>query len=312
VKIPEARLTTNQRPGTNNSCKVALLATLVGLGTALLTACSPVPMPAPTPTATLTRPVDGAVMIYVPAGDFLAGAADADGKAGDDERPQHTVNVDAFWIDKTEVTNAQYAQFLNALGSHVDTCGGHQCLEMKEGEDADSHILQRDGRYEVERGFEEHPVIEVTWYGAQAYCQWAGARLPTEAEWEKAARGVDGRIYPWGNGAPDCSKEQYGDCSRATVPVGSKPAGASPYGALDMAGNVWEWVADWYDVSYYLSSPASNPQGPTSGEEKVFRGGSWGYLPQFTRTTDRGCNHPWYAGPNIGFRCAADESALTR
>jgi len=243
-------------------------------------------------------------MIYVPAGEFLMGSTDAATKAGDDEKPQHSVYLHAFWIDRTEVTNRQYAQFLNALGGHMDTCGGHQCLEMKEGEDADSNILQRDDRYEVEPGFEDHPVVEVAWYGAQAYCQWAGARLPTEAEWEKAARGVDGRMYPWGNNAPDCSKGQYGDCSGETVPVGSRLAGASPYGALDMAGNVWEWVSDWYGPTYYGSSPARNPLGSTSGEERVFRGGSWGYLPMFVRTTDRGSNFPSYAGFNIGFRCA--------
>jgi formylglycine-generating enzyme required for sulfatase activity len=250
-------------------------------------------------------------MVYVPAGEFLMGATDADSKAADDEKPQHTVYLDSFWIDRTEVTNAQFVRFLNAMGEHEGTCEGHQCVEMKEGEDADSHILQRSGRYEVEAGFGEHPVIEVTWYGAQAYCQWAGVRLPTEAEWEKAARGADGRRYAWGNSAPDCSKAQYGDCAGATVPVGSKPEGASPYGVQDMAGNVWEWVSDWYDLAYYRSSPAQNPLGSTSGEEKVFRGGSWGYPSTFIRATERGSNHRWYAGPNIGFRSAAEEAALS-
>jgi len=256
------------------------------------------------PGVTWTRSTDEAKMIHVPDGEFLMGNEDANLKAVADEEPAHTVYLDAFWIDRTEVTNAQYVQFLNALGGYRGTCGGYDCLETTV-EDKDSHILQQEGRYVVESGFEDHPVIEVTWYGAQAYCEWAGVRLPTEAEWEKAARGVDGRLYPWGNDVPDCDKAQYADCSGMTVPVGSKPAGASPYGVLDMAGNVWEWVADWYDEAYYDGSPARNPQGANSGERKAFRGGSWGYLPKFIRTTDRARNRPSYAGFNVGFRCGA-------
>jgi len=243
-------------------------------------------------------------MIQVPAGEFLMGGQETDPKAADDEKPAHTVYLDTFWIDRTEVTNAQYVQFLNALGEYRGACEGHDCLETML-EDKDSHIFYQEGGYVVESGFEGHPAIEVTWYGAQAYCEWAGARLPTEAEWEKAARGVDGRLYPWGNDAPDCGEAQYADCSGMTVPVGSKLAGASPYGVLDMAGNVWEWVADWYEPAYYGSSPARNPQGPDSGERKTFRGGSWGYLPTFIRATDRARNRPSYAGFNVGFRCAA-------
>jgi formylglycine-generating enzyme required for sulfatase activity len=242
-------------------------------------------------------------MVHVPEGEFLMGSTDAD-EVPTDEKPAHTVYLDAFWIDKTEVTNARYARFLNAIGAYRGACGGHDCVETKL-EDPDSHIFYRKGQYVVENGFEKHPVIEVTWYGAQAYCQWAGARLPTEAEWEKAARGVDGRLYPWGNDAPDCDKAQHASCDGMTVPAGSRPAGASPYGALDMAGNVWEWVADWYDATYYDYSPTRNPQGAHSSEHKVFRGGSWGYLPKFIRTADRARNHTWYAGFNIGFRCGA-------
>jgi formylglycine-generating enzyme required for sulfatase activity len=193
---------------------------------------------------------------------------------------------------------------LNALGGHTGICGEQDCVETKI-EDKYSHILRQDRRYVVERGFEDHPATQVSWYGAQAYCQWAGARLPTEAEWEKAARGIDGRLYPWGNEAPNCDKAQYGDCGGMTVPVGSRPAGASRYGVLDMGGNVWEWVADWYGPAYYSSSPAQNPQGPDSGERRVFRGGSWGYPPAFLRTADRARNRPTYAGFNVGFRCAA-------
>jgi formylglycine-generating enzyme required for sulfatase activity len=253
-----------------------------------------------------TRPTDEAVMIYVPDGEFLMGSTDADVKAGDDEKPQHTVYLEAFWIDETEVTNAQYVRFLNVLGGHQATCLGYDCVETQAG-DRDSHIFRQDGRYVAEDGFKDHPVIEVTWYGAQAYCEWAGVRLPTEAEWEKAARGVDGRLYPWGDDAPDCRKAQYADCEGATVEVSSVPAGASLYGVLDMSGNVWEWVADWYGPAAYRSSPAQNPLGPDSGVRKVFRGGSWGYPAAFIRVSERARNRPTYAGFNVGFRCAAAE-----
>jgi formylglycine-generating enzyme required for sulfatase activity len=280
----------------------------VCLSIVLLGACTQARTATPTysPGVTRTRPTDEAEMIHMPDGEFLMGSTDADPKATADEKPAHTVTLDAFWIDRTEVTNGQYVRFLNALGEHRGTCGGYDCVETKI-EDQDSHILRQEGRYVVESGFEDHPVTEVTWHGAQAYCEWAGVRLPTEAEWEKAARGVDGRLYPWGNDAPDCDKAQYAGCGGKTVPAGSKPAGASPYGVLDMAGNVWEWVADWYDEAYYECSPVQNPQGANSGIRKVFRGGSWGYLPKFMRTTDRARNRPAYAGFNVGFRCGASK-----
>ena len=243
-------------------------------------------------------------MVYVPAGEFMMGSHGADPKADTDESPRHTVYLDSYWIDRLEVTNFRYAEFLNTLGDHIGTCEGQDCAETQV-EDKNSHILRQGGRYVVERGFEDHPVTQVNWYGARAYCRWAGARLPTEAEWEKAARGVDGRAYPWGKEMPNCKKAQYGDCGGETVPVGTKPRGDSPYGALDMAGNVWEWVADWYEPAYYRSSPAQNPLGPEPGLHKAFRGGSWGYPPTFLRTTDRARNRPTYAGFDIGFRCAA-------
>jgi formylglycine-generating enzyme required for sulfatase activity len=276
------------------------------LSLVLLGACAPAQTvaPASSPGSNRIRTTDGAEMVYIPAGAFLMGGADADAKADDDEKPQHAVYLDAFWIDGTEVTNGQYSQFLNATGEHRGACGRRDCAETQI-EDKYSHIILQDGRYVVESGFEDHPATQVSWYGAQAYCAWSGARLPTEAEWEKAARGVDGRSYPWGNKPPACDKAQYGDCGGATVPVGSLRAGASPYGMLDMAGNVWEWVADWYDPAYYGSSPVQNPQGPESGERKVFRGGSWGYPPAFLRASDRARNRPTYAGFNVGFRCAA-------
>jgi len=275
------------------------------LSLVLLGACIPASTAVPTssPGLVRSRAADGAEMMFVPAGEFLMGSPDTDPKAGDDEKPLHTVYLDAFWIDLTEMTNARYVQFLNALGGHTSTCGGRDCAETQV-EDKYSHILRLGGRYVVEPGFEDHPATQVSWYGAQAYCAWAGVRLPTEAEWEKAARGVDGRSYPWGNESPNCDQAQYGDCGGITAPVASLPEGASPYGVLDMAGNVWEWVADWYDPAYYASSPAQNPRGPDSGKRKAFRGGSWGYPPTFLRTSDRARNRPTYAGFNVGFRCA--------
>ena len=287
---------------------MVFLGALLWLGLVLLGACgqAPAAVPSSDSDTTRTRAVDGAAMVYVPVGEFLMGSTDADAKAGDDEKPQHRVYLDALWIDRTEVTNAQYVGFLNALGEHAGACGGQDCAETQV-EDKYSHIVRRNGRYEVESGFEDHPVTQVSWYGAVAYCGWAGARLPTEAEWEKAARGVAGHLYPWGSKAADCRKAQYGDCGGETVPVGSRRAGVSPYGVLDMAGNVWEWVSDWYDPEYYGSSPEQNPQGPAMGRYRVFRGGAWGYPPAFIRTGDRARNRPTYAGFGLGFRCVATD-----
>ena len=201
---------------------------------------------------TWARPADNMVMVYVPAGEFMMGSSDADGQAQDDEKPQHTVYLDAFWIDRTEVTNAQYRKCVEA-----GACPEPRCWVY--------------GDYNGPG----QPVVCVTWDDAQAYAAWAGGRLPTEAEWEKAARGTDGRIYPWGDSAPDCDKANYSTCVNHPVVIGSYRPGASPYGALDMAGNVWEWVADRYEQGYYVYSPARNPQGPDWGDSRLLRGGSF-------------------------------------
>jgi len=256
---------------------------------------------------TWTSPKDGTVLVYVPAGEFLMGAREFDEQIDPDEIPMHKVTLDGFWIDQTEVTHAQFAIFLTEMGNH----GGS--ATWFEADSGDAWIEVLGPNWVADAGWEDHPVHEVTWFGAEAYCQWVGRRLPTEAEWEKAARGTEGLVYPWGNIDPNCSMANMWDgdnvCAETGVsaPVGSFPAGASPYGALDMAGNVWEWVADWYGKNYYANSPAENPTGPDGGVFKVTRGGSWESGARNLRTTDRKVEEPAGARYRLGFRCALSQ-----
>jgi formylglycine-generating enzyme required for sulfatase activity len=248
-------------------------------------------------------------MVFVPAGDFQMGCdtGNPNETCYSDEGPLHTVYLDAYAIDKYEVTNAQFAEFLNAEGNQAE--GGATWLDAA---DSDVRIHEAGGVWWADAGHEDHPVVEVTWYGARAYCQWEGKRLPSEAEWAKAARGgSDTRVYPWGNEEPDCSRLNYldlaeGYCVHDTTPAGSYPAGASPYGALDMAGNVWEWVSDWYAEDYYETSPGSNPSGPESGSLKALRGGGWNFTWQFVRVANRYGYGPHYSRHYFGFRCGGD------
>jgi formylglycine-generating enzyme required for sulfatase activity len=282
---------------------------------------TPVPTPTTTPTATpiptpgigstMLSPVDEMEQVYVPEGTFLMGSTrqEIDAVMADcpdcerswfgGELPQLEVYLDAFWIDRTEVTNAMYAAFLNDRGNQEE--GGARWLEPSS---EHSHLHKRGGEWKADAGYEDHPVIEVSWYGARAYCEWAGRRLPTEAEWEKAARGTQGQLYPWGDEPPTCSLTQYRGCSGRTVAVGSKPEGESPYGAWDMAGNVYEWVADWLDYDYYETSPAENPPGPETGTDRGLRGGSCGNNPWDLRTACRSWLSPEYTLTSVGFRCA--------
>jgi serine/threonine protein kinase/formylglycine-generating enzyme required for sulfatase activity len=257
---------------------------------------TPVPTQAPRPTDTIistpalgigstwTRPADGMVMVFVPEGEFNMGSNN--GESG--EQPVHTVYLDAFWIDKTEVTNLMYEKCVSAGACQAPFS---------------SKSFSRSTYY-GDPQFADYPVIFMDWSKAQSYCQWAGGRLPSEAEWEKDARGTDGRTYPWGNDSPGKSLLNYNMVVGDTTIVGNYLAGASPYGALDMAGNVWEWVNDWYGETYYRDSPQSNPQGPSSGTYRVLRGGTWDSNDNGVRSADRSLFIPTNTDIHIGFRCS--------
>ncbi len=237
----------------------------------------------------------GHAMRLVPDGAFSMGSEGSNG-------PIHEVTLSDYYIDMYEVTNSQFAALLNDWGNQSQ--GGSSWLHEQS---TSNHIQRIDGLWQPKAGFEDHPVVEVTWYAAQAYCGWRGARLPTEAEWEKAARGDDQRTYPWGEEI-DCAKANYNLCGvNTSVPVDSYPEGISPYGIFNLAGNVGEWTADWYALDYYEVSSTHDPQGPqeSPGNRIASRGGSWYSTSMYLRSYHR--NHefnPTDTLRNVGFRCA--------
>lgn len=232
-----------------------------------------------------SRPEQSGVgeMVFIPAGEFMMGSNDGN----NDEKPVHRVYVDGFWMDKYEVTNAAYGEFVRAKG--------HRAPSGSSG-------WNTWGRSGPPSGMENHPVVNVSWEDARAYCAWAGKRLPSEAEWEKAARGgKEGQKYPWGNSISS-RDANYGQNVGSTTPVGSYPANG--YGLYDMSGNVWEWVSDWYDANYYSKSPSRNPTGSISGTYRVLRGGSWSDHPDLVRVACRIRSSPVSRLDRFGFRCA--------
>jgi serine/threonine-protein kinase len=232
--------------------------------------------------------MDGMIQILIPAGEFLRGSLEDDIEAWIDEKPQIEIFLDIFWIDQTEVSTAQFRKCLDAGGCSLPKNINDWGLS----------------KYYYDQSYEDYPTRYVSWQQANEYCQWVGRRLPTEAEWEKAARGTDGRIYPWGNEDPNPILVNFNKNTGGPMPVGHYPQGVSPYGALDMAGNVWEWVMDWYDKNYYEQSKTDNPQGPLSGYYRVLRGGFWGGNAMNVRTTHRSWAIPENVSSDIGFRCA--------
>jgi serine/threonine-protein kinase len=227
-------------------------------------------------------------MALIPAGEFAMGSD----SYNTDEKPAHKIQLDAFYIDKYEVTNALYKTCVDA----------DACLppENKSSTTRSSYYGNSE--------FDDFPVIYITWDMANTYCNWRGAHLPTEAQWEKAARGTDGRTYPWGENI-DETFANYNFSMGDTTAVGSYESGKSPYGVYDMSGNVWEWVADWYSESYYMDSPLNNPMGPDVGTYRVLRGGSWLNDENVVRAANRGWNQlEYFDHTDFGFRCASDSA----
>jgi len=244
---------------------------------------------APTPDAPVPACQVGGEMVLVPAGPFWMGCNEAvDTDCDSDEYPYHEVTLSAFCIDRTEVTVEAYAACVDAGACPTPQLESQWC------------------NWGTNR--ETHPMNCVHWHEAKSYCAWVEKVLPTEAEWEKAARGTDERVYPWGDDQPTCSWANFWGCTEeATEPVGAHPSGASFYGALDMAGNVREWVRDWYGTDYYRSSPTRDPRGPTEGFYRVMRGGSWINSIERIRASARRGGDPWHAHDFHGFRCASHE-----
>jgi serine/threonine-protein kinase len=272
----------------------------------------------------MAAPADGMAAVAVPAGAFAMGSAWLDPLRFGWEKPRHMVTLDAFWIDQTEVTNAQFARFVAASGYVTDAERAGGALVFDPSRERFDRRPGADWRHPQGpassiAGFDAHPAVAVSWNDATAYCRWAGRRLPTEAEWEKAARGTDRRRYPWGNRDPAGELLNFAERSLSvswghlmtddgyarTAPVGNYPAGVSPYGALDMAGNVWEWTADWFDPDYYGRTPAANPTGPAEGTQRVVRGGGWSGRPRGLRAAHRDKMAPADASDLVGLRCAA-------
>lgn len=235
----------------------------------------------------MTTANDGSAMVVIPAGEFLMGSE----SGYPNERPVHPVFIDAFALAQHPVTNTQYERFVRETGHRVPYLDDPR---------AEATNWDREART-YPAGHAQHPVVLVSWHDAHTYCEWAGGRLPTEAEWEKAARGgLEGRPYPWGDEI-DPSLANY-DNRNGTTLVGSYlPNG---YGLHDMAGNVWEWVGDWYNATYYPRSSQRNPQGPEKGSVRVLRGGAWLLFPQFCRVAYRFRNSPDFRSNLIGFRLA--------
>ncbi|MDR3574115.1 MAG: SUMF1/EgtB/PvdO family nonheme iron enzyme [Anaerolineaceae bacterium] len=271
----------------------AMFATQTALAPTITPTPRPTNTPAPThtptaaasPGATEVSPPDGMTIVYIPPGQFLMGTSSNSQVVKAEEQPQRSIFMDGYWIDKVPVTNGMYHKCLNA-----GKCNG---------------LVTSTNYYEIftNPNFTNHPVVYVNWNDAMKYCAWVGGSLPTEAQWEKAARGTDGRIYPWGNNPPTSKLANYNGYAGMTTIVGSYPDGASPYGLLDMAGNVREWIKDWYSDYYLHDATASDPAGPPKGINHTLKGGGWRDPPIYLRSASRLQHIANSPGEDRGFRC---------
>ena len=244
----------------------------------------PAPPGSAAPHSASASPARDALMVLIPGGEFAMG----DDRGQDDEQPVHRVTLNTFYLDAYEVTVSRYTEFLHA-------------------QNPDPPFKW----HEADLGAHAHkPVIGVNWYDARDYCRWVGKRLPTEAEWEFAARGSEGRIYPWGNAHPTKGHTNAGQTKwrgyDTLSTVGQLALGKTPDGIYDLAGNLWEWVADWYDASYYRFTPRDNPSGPSAGPLRSLRGGAWNNDSTAIRSANRAGYAPDARRNDVGFRCARD------
>lgn len=266
---------------------VVSLETAPGANSELSTSAVEVPASTATPLPAQITDIEGVTMHLVPAGRFIMGSDNGDSN----EKPVHEVELAAYYMDVHEVTNADYRACVDAgpcTPPGLNSLGGF--LEQ----------------YYDDPQYDQYPVVYVNWYQARSYCNWRGAQLPTEAQWEKAARGTDGPVYPWGPYVT-CDRANFGGCyGNTTTPVQTFQTGMSPYDLHDMAGNVWEWVGDWYGESYYQTAPTADPTGPAAGQFRVVRGGSFADNENSQRSSYRNRDLPENFNWNIGFRCAKD------
>jgi len=235
------------------------------------------PFAQPRPRVAVSSDSTGKMEVRIPAGDFLMG------DTRDKNAPVHKVYLDAYWVDTREVTNAQYREFVTGTGHAAPRYWG-----------------------EAKYNNPDQPVVGVSWHDADAYCSWKGKRLPTEAEWERAARGAQSRLYPWGDRFDVTRANTRETRNRRPLPVGTFPEGATSEGLLDMSGNVWEWCWDWFEDGYYRVSPLNNPTGPEAGKKRVIRGGGWS-APHIHMARRRG-EKPDKTYPSLGFRCARSDT----